>query len=71
MGFGAAALFFFRFWRESHDRLFAFFAFGFALLSLDRVMLPWVQPIEVLYVLRLIAFMLIAVAIIEKNRSRA
>lgn len=71
MGFGVVATFFFRFWRESHDRLFAFFAFGFTLLGIERALLTWVQPVEILYVLRLIAFLLIAAAIIEKNRSRA
>ena len=69
MGYAVAALFFLRFWRESRDRLFAFFAAGFALLSIQRVGLSFIQPAELLYAIRLGAFLLIAYAIIEKNRA--
>ena len=71
MGYAVAALFFLRFWRDSRDRLFAFFAFGFALLALQRALLPVVQPVEILYGVRLVAFLLMALAIIEKNRHPA
>lgn len=71
MGYATAALFFLRFWRDSHDRLFAFFALGFALLAVQRALLPVVQPVEILYSVRLVAFLLMAAAIIEKNRRPA
>ena len=71
MGYAVAALFFLRFWRDSRDRLFAFFAFGFALLAVQRALLPVVQPVEILYGVRLVAFLLMALAIIEKNRHPA
>lgn len=70
-GYATAALFFLRFWRDSHDRLFAFFAFGFALLAVQRALLLIVQPVEILYAVRLVAFLLMALAIIEKNRRPA
>lgn len=69
MGYAVAALFFLKFWRESRDRLFAFFALAFALLSLQRILLPFVSHAELLYTVRLIAFLLIVIAIVEKNRQ--
>lgn len=71
LGYAIAALFFLRFWRDSRDRLFAFFAFGFALLAVQRALLLIVQPVEILYAFRLVAFLLMALAIIEKNRRPA
>lgn len=70
-GYAVAALFFFRFWRESRDRLFGFFAIGFVVLGVQRTLLAFVPPGEILYVIRLIAFLLIAAAILEKNRGSA
>jgi len=69
MGYAVAALFFLRFWRQSGDRLFAFFALTFALLAVQRALLPFVANVELLYAVRLAAFLLIGVAIVEKNRS--
>jgi hypothetical protein len=71
MAYAVVALFFLRFWRESRDRLFLFFALGFALLAIQRTLLPFVRPAELLYALRLLAFLLIVAAIVEKNRARA
>jgi hypothetical protein len=70
-GYGIAALFFLKFWSQSRDRLFGFFAIGFALLAVQRALLPLVHPVEVLYALRLVAFLLIVAAIVEKNRATA
>ena len=70
-GYAIVALFFLKFWKQSRDRLFGFFAVGFALLAVQRALLPVVHPVEVLYALRLVAFLLIAVAIVEKNRATA
>jgi hypothetical protein len=69
--YAIAALFFLKFWSQSRDRLFGFFAVGFALLAVQRALLPLVHPVEVLYALRLVAFLLIVAAIVEKNRATA
>lgn len=67
-----AALFFLRFWRKSGDRLFLSFAAAFALLGLTRLALTFVQQASeshtYLYLIRLLAFVLILVAIVDKNR---
>lgn len=74
MGYVIAALFFFRFWRQTADRLFALFAASFAILAIQRVALALTVDIPTnavwLYTLRLVAFLLILAAILEKNRSR-
>ncbi|MEO6525199.1 MAG: DUF5985 family protein [Gemmatimonadaceae bacterium] len=74
-GYAVAALHFLKFWRETRDRLFAFFAMAFALLLVQRVALALLSDGERegavgYYLLRLLAFMLILVAIVDKNRSR-
>jgi hypothetical protein len=71
MGYFVAALDFLRFWKMSRDLLFAL---AFFLLGGQRIaMLWWSQPDEggqvFLYGLRLIAFLVILVAIVDKNRS--
>jgi hypothetical protein len=67
-----AGLFFLRFWRLSRDRLFAFFAIAFWLLGLNWLALALVNPgresQHELYVVRLIAFVLIIIGIVDKNR---
>jgi hypothetical protein len=66
-----AGLFFLRFWRRTHDRLFAMFAVAFWLMGLNWLLLATVPRDEVdtaLYAIRLVAFVLILVAIIDKNR---
>lgn len=72
-GYAVAALFFLRFWRRTGDRLFAFFSASFALLVLQRVLLAWAAgghaDADWLYLLRLLAFVLILFAIIDKNRA--
>jgi hypothetical protein len=72
MASATAALFFLRHWASSRDRLFAFFASAFAVLALNWISLAFIDPgVEsrhVLYLLRLAAFVLIIVAIVDKNR---
>ena len=67
-----AALFFLRFWRVSGDRLFAMFAAAFLLLGLTRLGLVLWQDFSegqsYLYWVRFAAFLLILVAIVDKNR---
>ena len=73
MGYSVASLFFLRFWRTTRDRLFLFFAGAFALLAFQRAGLAAsiedpTQPTWY-YFVRLLAFLLFLVAIIDKNRS--
>ena len=63
-----AALFFLRFWRDTADRLFAFFSGAFAILAVQRVLLLIYRDVASVYILRLLAFVLIIAAIVDKNR---
>ena len=66
-------LFFLRFWRKSRDRLFAFFAGTFWLLGINWLVLVfyrWDEPTRGLYVIRLVAFLLLLIGIIDKNRAK-
>ncbi len=72
MGCFVAATFFWRSWLRTTDRLFVWFALGFLILGIERLAIvltnaeetttPWV------YLLRVLAFALIAIAIVDKNR---
>lgn len=72
MGTLTAGIFFLRFWRTSRDRLFLLFGLSFLVESVNRVALaltdrpnegsPWY------YCVRLLSFLLILVAIVDKNR---
>jgi hypothetical protein len=68
-----AGLFFLRFWRETKDRFFALFAAAFWCLTLNWIGLALTDPPDeartLMYLVRLIAFLLIIAAIIDKNRS--
>jgi hypothetical protein len=68
----AAALFFLRFWRDTGDRLFAIFAAAFVLLAITRMGLAvsaaTTEAHTHWYLGRLAAFVLILLAIIDKNR---
>ena len=73
MGYATTALFFLRFYWRTSDRLFVMFAASFLLLGAIRVgMVVWHDPMEhhFLYWLRLVAYLLILVAIIDKNLPR-
>jgi hypothetical protein len=65
-------LFFWRFWRQTLDRLFLAFALAFWMLAIDRTVLGLVvlanEWREYVFLLRLIAFCLILAGIVEKNR---
>ena len=73
MGYAVAALYFGRFYRVSRDRLFLFFAAGFALLAVQRLSLAAAaalpMPEIAYYVLRLAAFVVILIGILDKNRA--
>ena len=74
MGCATAALFFWRFYRQTGDRLFAWFSAAFSVFALERIGLLYVGPDEAAraatYLARLTGFVLIIVAIIDKNRAR-
>ncbi len=67
-----AGLFFLRFWRQGRDRLFFFFMIAFWLLAINWLAIALVNPgIESRHYvmsIRLAAFLLILVAIFDKNR---
>jgi hypothetical protein len=73
MGYAVTALFFFKFWRQSHDRLFAMFSAAFGILSIQRPILAMISDAQGdttwLYALRLAAYLLILAAIVDKNRA--
>jgi len=72
LAFTTAGLFFFRFWRRTGDGLFAAFAIAFSLLGLQQALLVLAniaaEERSWLYLLRLAAFLLILLAIVQKNR---
>ena len=71
--FGVAVCFL-RFWRQTADRLFLLFALAFALLGSNILLLAAINPAHesrhLIYLIRLAAFLVIIVAIIDKNRAR-
>jgi hypothetical protein len=66
------ALFFLRFWRDTGDRLFGIFSAAFFLLGCTRIGLALsrihFEEQTQWYWVRLAAFVLILVAIVDKNR---
>jgi hypothetical protein len=72
-GFVVAGLFLLRFWTRTRDPLFLTFAVAFWLLGLNQALLALADiPVEErswLYLIRLLAFVLILVAIARKNRA--
>jgi hypothetical protein len=75
MGLAVAGGFFLRFYRQTNDRLFAYFAVAFWTLALSRIALALVTSANevrpLFYLLRLAAFVMILAAIVDKNRVRA
>lgn len=69
---GVAGLFFLRFWRTTQDRFFLMFALAFAVFALHWTGLAVLnisdESRHYLYMVRLLAFLLILAAILEKNR---
>jgi Family of unknown function (DUF5985) len=67
-----AALFFLRFWRDTGDRLFVIFSAAFFLLGITRIGLALsrtqMEGQTHWYWVRLAAFLLILIAIVDKNR---
>lgn len=71
LGFIGISLFFLKFWRSTRDGLFAAFALSALLLGIDQLLLTISPNPEQenawLYLPRLAAFIVIAVAIVVKN----
>lgn len=79
--FTASGIFFLRFWRASHDRFYLLFCFACWFLALERVMAQFFyglqEPIRSaateasswVYLLRLAAFVVIMIAVVDKNRA--
>ncbi len=71
-----AGLFFLRFWRDTRDRLFLMFALAFWALAVNWFGLGMMRDSTIeaktpFYVVRLLGFLLIVVAIADKNRATA
>lgn len=68
-----AALFFLHYWRMSRDRFFAYFSVAFAAMAVDwlgHVTVEMADPFRAeVYIARLTAFVIILIAIIDKNRQ--
>jgi len=71
MGLVVGALFFLRFWRKTAERLFLAFAAAFALLALNQALALWLgaadERVGYTYLLRVLGFVLILCAIVDKN----
>lgn len=67
-----SGLFFLRFWRSTRDRLFLLFAVAFGMMALHWMGLALTSPDyefrPLLYGVRLTAFVVILLAIADKNR---
>jgi uncharacterized membrane protein YedE/YeeE len=70
-GYLLAGLYFFKFWKASRDALFIWFATAFWLLAGQRLLLSLSRaPVEdqiQLFVVRLVAYLLFLIAIVNKN----
>jgi uncharacterized membrane protein HdeD (DUF308 family) len=65
-------LFFLRFWKKTRDRFFLFFAVAFSLEGFNRILLGLSynsnENEPIFYLIRLLSFVLILIAIVDKNR---
>jgi uncharacterized membrane protein HdeD (DUF308 family) len=65
-------LFFLRFWKKTRDRFFLFFAIAFSLEGFNRALFGLSQSSNenepIFYLVRLLSFLIILTAIIDKNR---
>jgi hypothetical protein len=77
--FGASGVFFFKFWKASRDVFYLYFCTACWLLAIERVAIiysdssfrtPTTETAVWIYLIRLVAFLFILVAIVNKNRVR-
>ena len=70
-----AAAFFVRYWRDTRERLFILFGAAFFLMAIERVLQVVLherrENIPALYFIRLLAFLLILCAMVDKNLARS
>jgi hypothetical protein len=71
LGHFIGALFFLRFWRKTRDRLFLAFSAAFILFGFNQglahILAIYHEPTSFIYALRVLGFVLILVAIVDKN----
>lgn len=74
IGFWVGGLMLYGFYKQEKSRLLLKFAIAFWMLSLERLVLGFLglenEPAAPVYLIRLSAFTLIIIAIIQENRSR-
>lgn len=74
MGFSVATLLFLSYWRRTRQKLFLTFAASFLLLAINYLSLAVTQiPVEErspLFLVRLLAFSLLIVGIVQSNSGR-
>ncbi|HEV7855439.1 MAG TPA: DUF5985 family protein [Herminiimonas sp.] len=67
-----AALFFLRYWKTTRDRFFLYFAASFFIQGINRFVLVQgtggTDDTPTSYIFRLVAYSLIVIAVLEKNR---
>jgi hypothetical protein len=72
-GYAVAAVFFLRFWRKTAERLFLAFAAAFGLLAANQLLAAVLEygdeRTPYVYSLRVLGFVLILWAIVDKNLS--
>jgi hypothetical protein len=70
-----AAGFFWRFWHKTRDRLFIAFCAAFVLFALNQAAVGlfhvMTEPESLVYVLRILGFVVILAAILDKNVQRS
>jgi hypothetical protein len=72
LGCWVIALFFFKYWSKTRDRLFLCFAAAFLIFSLNWLALAVASPSQEsrhwIFVVRIVGFALILLGILDKNR---
>lgn len=73
VGYIVLGLFFWKFWRRTHDSLFIIFAWAFWLMAANSIAVSAFGSYDLdvgwTYLLRLFAFVLIIIAIVNKNTA--
>jgi hypothetical protein len=71
LGYLVAAGFFLRYWRKTSDRLFLAFALAFMMFALNQLLgaalVVVTEPNSLIYILRVLGFIIILGAIVDKN----
>lgn len=70
----AAGMFFYKFWFKTKDQFFAYFALAFGLFGFERWLLVMIDPNNeaqpFVYTFRMLAFLIIIWAVVDKNRQQ-